>query len=221
MMTDKDDLETYHAARTVIDKAKSELEQAGNLPPLILGYSRLDECALLSDGAAVQWANDQVQRLENTPEIRKIDLSESGFYRQNDCGTAAIPKANVDEKITFDKPAGMKAVIQLFPEDSPLGNLIDGNIRNQQAIAPSLVTPGDCQRQLDLPIDERRQKIDGACIRWAAREKDFPKPQMSEFLQELYESTGIYLTQKDFKLALQDAGKRELICKVKGRWRPR
>jgi hypothetical protein len=64
---------------------------------------------------------------------------------------------------------------------------------------------------------EDEQKIDDACIRWAGR--SILSKDMSDYLQNFYENTKIYLTKDQFKRALRDAGDRGLIVKRNRRWR--
>jgi hypothetical protein len=71
-----------------------------------------------------------------------------------------------------------------------------------------------------IPPTEEEIKIDQACVEWAGRyNKVVGRLNMSEFLQEFHERTGIYLTTDLFKKALLDAGKRGLIVKKNRRWR--
>ena len=65
---------------------------------------------------------------------------------------------------------------------------------------------------------EQKLLVDEACIGWAGRGYLFGM-NMSDYLKEFYTYKGIFLSIDQFKVALKDAGRRELIVKEKRRWR--
>jgi hypothetical protein len=79
--------------------------------------------------------------------------------------------------------------------------------------------PAPTVKAVDLK-PERRKVIEQACIAWAGRGA-LPSYDMKEFLSNLHNESGEYISRQEFKRALQEAGKRGDIRKVKGRWRPK
>jgi hypothetical protein len=54
--------------------------------------------------------------------------------------------------------------------------------------------------------------VDGVCLRWVNRDKS-PRIEMAEFLQDIYEKDGKFITKKEFHNALKDACRRGIIDK--------
>jgi hypothetical protein len=90
---------------------------------------------------------------------------------------------------------------------TPLSN---ATLTNQNTINPPSVLRGY--------TPEQRKKLDEACIAWVGCGY-LPKQNMSEFLRNFDDATGIFLSVDQFKNVLKDAGRRGLIVKANRRWK--
>ncbi len=69
----------------------------------------------------------------------------------------------------------------------------------------------------------RKKLLDQACIEWANRESHgyLGRYTRDEFLEDFQEKTGELITKDEFRRALEDAQKRGIIVKIRGRLKPK
>ncbi|GAB4540888.1 MAG: hypothetical protein Fur002_08380 [Anaerolineales bacterium] len=69
----------------------------------------------------------------------------------------------------------------------------------------------------------RKKILDQACIEWASRDSHgyLGRYTRDEFLDDFQEKTGEMISKDEFRRALEDAQKRGIIAKVKGRLKPK
>ncbi|NPV84745.1 MAG: hypothetical protein HPY45_01880 [Anaerolineae bacterium] len=58
--------------------------------------------------------------------------------------------------------------------------------------------------------------IDRLCLAWV--ERPYPRCNMQEFLEQAYQDAGIFMTERSFKQALRDAGRRGILKKQGRNW---
>ncbi len=156
--------------------------------------------------------------------VGRYDPDTQAEFILEEVGNRLMVVFNIDPVLEHCFYNLLRFMVDGFPDTSKdLQPHID-RIANEYGIKRDAPTVDSSSQVLDIEpriaafTPDIRIKIDEACEGWVNRGY-LPHINMSDYLKEFHDESGIFLTIDQFKAALRDAGKRGLIKKSGKRWK--